>query len=120
MIDGRVNKRSGVLVVNLSTTGCTHFNAPHPGEKDAVYPENSTWVTIDDRAEYERRYPYVPDRIIDNLLTRIALVSVTNWTKLEENVEHLKFLIDAAFNDKAKCEYDLSRQMSNFAGTMTC
>ncbi|RUX44049.1 hypothetical protein EOA33_27725, partial [Mesorhizobium sp. M4A.F.Ca.ET.050.02.1.1] len=32
---------------------------------------------INDRAEYERRYPYLPGRIIDNLLAPKAKVSVT-------------------------------------------
>lgn len=111
MYDGRVNKRSGVLVVNLPTTGCTYFTAAHSGEKEAVYPECSSWTSIDNRADYESRYPCMPDRIIDNLLKKKALVSVVNWSKVEDNVEYLRFLIDATFNDRTKCEYELARPM---------
>lgn len=111
MIDGEVNKKSGIFVVNLPSTNCTYYTATHPGEKEAIYPGNSSWTTIDNRAEYERRYPFLPDRIIDNLLKPEAKISVVNWDKLAENLDHLVFLIDATFNDKAKCQYDLSRPM---------
>ena len=110
MIDGKVNKRSGILVVNLPSTECTYYTATHDDEKDTVYPENQRWVSINSRAEYERRYPYMPDRIIDNLLKAEAKVSVTNWSKIREpNI--LKFLVDATFQDRHSCEYDLSQPM---------
>ena len=111
MFDGKVNKKSGVLVVNLPSTNCTHYTAPHEGEKEKVYPENTSWMTISDRKEYESRYPYMPDRIIDNLLKSDAKVSVVNWSKIENDYEVLEFLIDATFNDRANCNYDLSRAM---------
>src|SRR6266404_3295952 len=30
MFDGSVNKKSGILVINLPSTNCTYFNASHP------------------------------------------------------------------------------------------
>ena len=68
MIDGSVNKKSGILVINLPSTGCTYCTATHKDEKKIVYPEINSWMSIDERSEYERRYPYLPARIIDNLL----------------------------------------------------
>ena len=111
MIDGQVNKKSGILVVNLPSTRNILCTASHSGEKETVYPEIKNWVSIDNRAEYECRYPYVPDRIIDNLLRHEAKVSVTHWSKIENNPSALRCLIDAAFEDRGKCEYDLSRPM---------
>lgn len=111
MFDGKVNKRSGVLVINLPSTNCTYYTASHPDEKERVYPENTSWISIDDRKEYERRYPYIPDRIIDNLLKSDAKVSVTNWSKIENDPDVLRFLIDATFNDRTNCNYDLSKPM---------
>ncbi len=110
MIDGRVNKKSGILVVNLPSTGSTNFTAAHESEKPAVYPECQDWISIDERAEYERRYPYVPERIIDNLLKKGAYVSVTTWPKIC-NPSNLSLLIDTAYEDRQRCEYDLSRAM---------
>ena len=38
MIDGSINKRSGILVINLPSTNCTTFTVAHPGEKELVHP----------------------------------------------------------------------------------
>lgn len=112
MFNGRVNKQSGVLVINLPSTGCMYYTAAHGDvEKTTIYPENSSWTSITSREEYEKRYPYMPARIIDNLLKKGAKVSVTNWDKITANAEALRFLIDVTLNDRASCDYDLSRLM---------
>ena len=111
MIDGAVNKKSGVLVINLPSTGTTASIAAHgPSEKSAVHPEVSEWTTITTRAEYERRYPYMPVRIIDNLLAEHAYISVVPWEKAADS-EKLRTLIDLTFQDREKCDYDLKKTM---------
>jgi hypothetical protein len=109
MHDGKVNKKSGILVITLPSTGCTSYYAAHDGEKESVYPTTSEWTTITERAEFERRYPCLPNRIIDNLLAPRVKISVTNWDKI--NVGTLTFLVNAAYEDRRSCEYDLSRMM---------
>ncbi len=112
MFNGRINKQSGVLVINLPLTGCTYYTAAHGDvEKTTIYPENSSWISVTSRDEYENRYPYMPARIIDNLLKKGAKVSVTNWDKISTTAEALRFLIDVTFSDRASCDYDLSRPM---------
>ncbi|MFW6047162.1 MAG: TIR domain-containing protein [Candidatus Woesearchaeota archaeon] len=111
MINGAINKKSGILVINLPTTQCTNFTVSHMDEKSKVYPEIGSWVNIDERKEYEERYPYLPARIIDNLLNKEAYISVVNWNKIIENPENLRFLINKTFDDRLKCKYDLSREM---------
>ena len=111
MINGRINKKSGIIVITLPSTNCTYFTATHKREKEIVYPDNQNWFTITDREEYERRYPYLPDRIIDNLLVKDSKISVTNWSRIENNPDNLSFLIDAAYSDKESCTYDLTRKM---------
>ena len=108
MYNGVVNKKSGMVVINLPGTSdlCT---VAHEGEKEVLYPDISSWTSISTRVEYERRYPYMPDRIIDNLLNPKAKISVVPWNRI--NATSLKFLVDAAFNDRSRCEYDLSRPM---------
>ena len=113
MIDGKVNKKSGILVVNLPSTKCTYFTAPRASEKRVVYPEWDSWISIDSRTEYERRFPNMPDRIIDNLLKTEAKVSVTNWSKICDP-DILRFLVDATFQDRRNCKYDLSRPMRRY------
>ena len=51
----------------------------------------------------------MPDRIIDNLLKTGAHVSVISWNKL--NADKLQYMIDRAYEDRANCDYDLSRPM---------
>lgn len=112
MFDGKVNKKSAVIVITLPSTGCTYYTVAHGDEeKQRLYPNNSSWMTIDSKAEYEKRYPYLPDRIIDNLMTKKAKISVTNWNIIANDLGALQFLVNAAFDDKAVCEYDLSRPM---------
>ena len=109
MYDGAVNKKSGIIVINLPSINCANCHSSHLGEKENVFPEYQHWITISERAEYERRYPYMPDRIIDNLLKSEAKVSVIGWDKL--TVDKLKYMIEKAFEDRATSEYDLSRTM---------
>lgn len=111
MINGNVNKKSGILVITLPSTGCTYYEATHKDEKEVIYPENNSWISINDRTEYERRYPYLPARIIDNLLKTEAKISVVSWDKVASDIEKLRFLIHATYLEKSNCEYDLSRTM---------
>ena len=111
MIDGTVNKKSGILVVNLPSTRTTYFHAPHgDDEKRSVHPECTDWTHVSTRAEYERHYPYMPARIIDNLLARKAYVSVVPWEKAWDH-NKLRILINLAFDHRKRCNYDLRRTM---------
>ena len=110
MFDGKVNKKSGVVVVNLPGTS-NYFTAPRQQERKVVYPDIQDWTTINTRAEYERRYPHMPARIVDNLLKPEAKVSVVPWERVVGSPTRLKYLVDAAFKDRSTCQYDLSRLM---------
>ena len=112
MFDGQVNKKSGVLVIQLPSTGCTTYTAAHGDEeKAALYSDNTSWVSVTTKTDYESRYPCMPQRIIDNLLKSDAKVSVANWDTITASPEKLKLLIDLTFRDKGDCNYDLSRPM---------
>jgi hypothetical protein len=111
MRDSKINKKSGIFVVNLPNINCSFFSTRHEGEKERLYPEEKGWISISNRAEYERRYPFMPARIIDNLLFKDAKISVVNWDKILNRPENLRFLIEATHRDKAYIEYDLSRSM---------
>lgn len=108
MYDGPINKKSGILVIELPEVSRDYFTAPH-GEQEKKLYGAVTWTSVDSRTEYERRYPYMPARIVDNLLEAKALVSVVPWNRLNENI--LDQLIETAYRDRAKCQYNLSRPM---------
>ena len=112
MIDGKINKKSGIFVVNLPSLPQEEWlvKVSHDDEKETLYPEIDNWTSVNSRSVYERRYPHMPDRIIDNLLKSEARVSVTYWDKILEP-KNLRFLVEATFQDRDSCEYDLSRPM---------
>ena len=111
MIDGSINKKSGVIAIMLPSTYCTSYFAAHEGEKEMLYPFQAGWQTLSSRADYVQAYPCLPARLIDNLIKPEALVSVVNWSLIQSDFSKLGWLIDATFNDRAKCEYDLTRPM---------
>lgn len=110
MFDGTRNKKSGILVINLPSVQCSYFNVVYgDDEKQLIYPEIGSWTSIQARAEQARRFPHLPERIIDNLVAPYARISVVPWERLSP--ERLKFLVDATFDGRGACEYDLTRQM---------
>ena len=109
MYDGKVNKKSGILVINLPSVCCQYHTLCTKEEKEAILPNQKTWISINDRYEFDRRYPYMPARIIDNLLKKGVSISVINWSDL--SVDKLKLLIDKAYDARSNNDYDMSREM---------
>ena len=109
MYDGKVNKKSGILVINLPSVCCQYHTLCTKEEKEAILPNQKTWISINDRSEFERRYPYMPARIIDNLLKRGVSISVINWDDL--SVDKLKLLIDKAYDARSNNDYEMGREM---------
>jgi len=112
MYDGEKNKKSGILVICLPNTGMNRILAAHgQEEKDYIHPEVKDWTHIDSRAEYERSYPYLPDRIIDCLVNGNSYISIVPWEKIGKYPKVLCYLIDVTHRDRSKAEYDFSRKM---------
>ena len=109
MYDGKVNKKPGILVINLPSVCCQYHTLCTKEEKEAILPNQKTWISINDRSEFDRRYPYMPARIIDNLLKKGVSISVINWSDL--SVDKLKLLIDKAYDARSNNDYDMSREM---------
>ena len=105
MYDGKINKKSGIVIIMLPSTRneCTH--AGHVGEWKDVFGYD--WADMSN-VDYDKRYPDMPKRLLDNI-KKGAKISVISWSKL--TVERLKKLIDNAYNDRGKCKYDLSEPM---------
>lgn len=109
MYDGAINKKSGILAIELPSTNGNLVFAAHGQSEKALYPDITSWTPITTRAEFERRHPCMPDRLIDNLVKPEAKISVTPWSRI--NRVTLSSLVEVAFRDRAQCEYDLSRRM---------
>lgn len=121
MYDGKKNKKSGILVILLPSVKSDYCTAAHEGEKEIIFNYITNWKSINTKTEYEERYPYLPERILDNLLNNKAKISVVNWNSLLEDKsetnnyelskEKLEYMIEMAYEDKEECVYDLSRPM---------
>ena len=111
MFDGTVNKKSGILVINLPGVSNYCYTASRQNEKDVLYPDIHSWTSVQSRVEFERLFPYMPARIIDNLLTQEANISVVPWERIENRPDRMRWLIEASFQGRDHCRYDLSRRM---------
>lgn len=106
MYDGTVNKKSGILVINLPEIGQS-MRVSNPAEKK-LFPSITEWVSFSEQ-EIDSKYPYLPERILDNLKKDGVRISVIDWDKI--NTNSLGLLIDNAFNNRTSNQYDLSRSM---------
>ena len=111
MYNGKINKKSGILVIQLPTVEPNYITSPCKKEKQIIYKDITSWISIDNRKEYERRYPCLPDRIIDNLIKNDVKISITKWEYIENQPENLKILIECAFKNRENNNYDLSKPM---------
>lgn len=112
MIDGQVNKRSGIVVITLPSIDNRTWHAAHPGEKAAVYPDyTGNWITLETKSDYERRHPKLPERIIDNLFNSDVKISVCPWDRIERHPDRLQWLIEASFQSRLTNLYDTSLKM---------
>ncbi len=109
MYDGKVNKKSGILVITLPEVKEGSIHAAHREYEKKYYPEIPNWIT-GTREEYEKENPYLPARIIDNLPEPYGKISVTKWDNIE-CIDFLEYLIDVTFRDRKYSVYDLSRPM---------
>ncbi len=109
MYDGKKNKKSGIVVVLLPETHCTDCHIPYDNEKAQIYPEIPSWFSIDSRTEYEKRYPDLPERIIDNLMEPDVKISIVSWDKLTPS--NMRLLLDNAYENRTSQHYNLSRRM---------
>lgn len=112
MHDGKINKKSGILVIQLPCLGKRYIRSGHgQEEKKHVFTNTKNWTSYTTRTKYEENYPYLPNRIIDCLANKKSLISIVNWEDIESEPEKLRYLIDITYRDKDKCEYDMSRRL---------
>ena len=112
MYDGQKNKKSGILVIQLPSVASTYYHVGHGMDEKSLYPTQN-WVSVSS-AEYDRRYPFVPPRIMDSIKKNVP-ISIIRWEDVVNDNEirlrfpKLKSFIDLAHRDKEDCDYDFSR-----------
>lgn len=112
MTDGEENKRSGILVVNLPDIGQDAWCAAlGDEEKKRIYSDCTEWDDYKSRGEFMRDYPYMPERIIDNLAKSGVQISVVPWRRIKNDVSKLRFLVEKTAKVGPSNKYDCSKPM---------
>ena len=109
MFDTEKNPKMGILVINLPEIS-QWVRVSSKEEKSFVGPNIYEWVALDTRKEFEDRYPYMPDRIIDNFV-KGAEITVVNWETIANDNYALMKLVDNAYERRKIVEYDYSRPL---------
>lgn len=103
MRDSPRNGKSGIFIINLPSTGTNNIRASHgENEKNEFHPNITEWITINDRTTYKEIYPYMPERVIDNLMSEKSYISIVNWDQIHNNPENLRKMIELTYQDKDK------------------
>lgn len=105
MYDSEVNSKMGIIVINLPEINQGN-RVSDESEKNLVSPY-SNWCSFSSREEFECSYPYMPSRIIDNLVKQVQ-ITVVDWNRISNNYSILMQLIDNAFRRRKSIVYDHS------------
>ena len=112
MIDGSINRRSGILIINLPTAGSNSGHAGLPNEKENIYWDyTGKWTSYNSKQEYKDTYPMMPERIIDNLMKPDVEMSIVPWSRIKYQPRNLRFLIEATDKAGQTNKYDMSLPM---------
>jgi hypothetical protein len=112
MIDGRLNRRSGILVINLPNSGSDSWHTVFPREKELIYPDyEGRWRNIARQAEYEDIFPNMPRRILENLTVPGVSISIVPWDRVYGYPDRFRYLLAETAKVGPLNQYDLSRRM---------
>ena len=112
MIDGAVNKQSGILIIDLPSTKCNNWHTQYPGEKALIYPDHTDgWYSVETKSTFEDLYPDMPRRILENLAKGDVKISIAPWERIFGHADRLKFLLEQTAASGKVNPYDLSRKM---------
>lgn len=105
MYDSEANRQMGIVVINLPTIN-QGLRAGSNDEKPLL-SDSGNWFSCQDRNEYEKLYPFMPSRVIDNFVKGVP-ITVVDWSRISNNSQIIKQLIDNAFNRRFDFTYDHS------------
>ena len=108
MHDGKVNNKSGILVIILPSSSPRASSVFAHGYKGMIGITTSRSLK---ELAYKVRYPYMPKRILDNLVTGEAKISAVPWSLICNNALELHDLIEFAHKNRIIAKYDLTQPM---------
>lgn len=104
MYDTEKNHRMGILVINLPTIKEQYELAGEENDKRLIDDTNANWISLSEEKEYKNAFPYMPSRIMNNLVKDVPITTV-NWLKISHNPHVLKALIHNAFSRRKRIVY---------------
>lgn len=104
MYDTEKNNRMGILVINLPTIKEQWEHAGDENDKILIDDINANWVSLSEPQEYKSAFPYMPSRIMDNIVKDVP-ITVVNWSKINHNPDVLKALIHNAYSRRKRIVY---------------
>ncbi len=112
MFNGKINKQSGILVILLPSVDRGQVLCGHGQfERSEAFSDISTWSSVWRRSDLDQFFPYLPERITDNLESRQANISIVGWNRIYYNPRLLRDLIGMTAANRLSAKYDLSRPM---------
>lgn len=105
MYNSEKNPQMGILVINLPTINQSIHSSTE--EEKPLLSDNEQWFSIKTKQEYEKNFPYMPSRIIDNFVKEVP-ITVVDWNRVCNNTQILKQLIDNAYRRRSEVTYDHS------------
>ena len=103
MYDDPIKFKLGILIINLPSLN--HQNCVYAGEKGErgiVGAKRVDSIPFQNRNEIQKRFPFLPSRIIDNFdaartKDNIVPITVVEWDRIKKNIGVIKTLIHNAF-----------------------
>lgn len=112
MYDSDTNPKMGILVINLPTITSEQSMIAYGSEEENLMAPYGTWTPLDkSKSSLEDKHPYLPNRIITNLMRDDVRISLVDWDVIANNTEKLKQLIDNAFERRETNNYDHSEPL---------
>lgn len=114
------NKPLGIIVINVPPLHkvCSILSADIEDSK--IIKNSIKWSKLKTKEDIINYFPYLPDRIVDNILRFTQKdsyypLSIVNWKTIKKNPLLLKTLVDNAHKRllKGNKHYDISRPIKN-------
>lgn len=110
MYDSDTNPKMGILVINLPNSSQSMIACCQ--DEEYIMDPHISWRPLDKSiSNLQKKYPFLPQRIITNLAREDVKISIVNWDVISSDSEKLKSLIDNAFNRRKTNNYDHSEPL---------
>jgi len=106
MYHSDANPQMGIVVVNLPTIHQLQMSSCDDDKKYFGYVNWSAMSKI--RSDIDKNFPFLPDRVAENLTRNDIYTPIVDWSVISGNIYNLAGIIDVAYNNRYRNNYDYS------------